>query len=169
MVKVTATENRETGSRASRRLRRAGKVPAVMYGKGMPTKNLVLDAHEFAAAMNQRFVPGILLEVEVGGKANLVKLAEIVRHPVRRELTHLDFLAVGASEETEASVELVADGVELFEQAITVRGPASAIPATISVKAPEGKDVVAASDLPLPSGVVLVSDPETQVARVLEH
>lgn len=170
MAKVVAVEGRTPGSAESRRSRRAGKVPAVLYGQGTAPRHLLVDAHEFVTALSNRVTPGSVLELEVGGTTWTVRLQEVQRHPVRRDLAHLDFLTLDVREETEANVELVVEGegILLEEASIVVRGKVRDLPGqlTIGLELFDGTEELVASGLPLPKGLVLVTDPDTVLARL---
>jgi large subunit ribosomal protein L25 len=170
VAKVVAVEGRTPGSAESRRWRRAGKLPAVLYGPGTAPRHLLVDAHEFVTALSNRVTPGSVLELEVGSTTLTVRLQEVQRHPVRRDLAHLDFLALDVREETEANVELVVDGegILLEEASIVVRGKVRDLPAqlTIDLALFDGAEELLAGQLPLPKGLVLVTDPDTVLARL---
>lgn len=171
MVKVVAERRDARGSAAARRLRRAGKVPGIVYGAGLAEPVAVtLDRHGFLTALGQHAVVGQLLDLEIEGEARTVKLQAVVRHPVRRELAHLDFLAVGASETLEVQVPLEAgEGVRLAVGLVAVAGVPSSIPSSLHVGADLLVDgVVTAGGLALPAGVSLVEAPETVVATAEE-
>ncbi len=170
MVQVVAETGREAGSRASRRLRREGSVPAILYGKSQEPLQLFVNAHDFEVALNHRVTAGVLVDLQVGGSTVLVKLQDVQRHPVRRVLSHLDFLAVDAGEEMEATVEILAAGVELLLSAIAVKGRPASIPAAVTVSAAdlEGGELLAGA-VRLPKGVSLVTAADTPVARASEE
>ncbi len=170
MVQVVAETGREAGSRASRRLRREGSVPAILYGKTQEPLRLFVNAHDFETALSHRVTTGVLLDLSVEGSTVLVKLQDVQRHPVRRVLSHLDFLAVDAAEEMEATVEVLADGVELLISSIVVKGQPAMIPAVVRVSAADiAEEVVLAGGIQLPKGVVLVTAADTPVARLSEE
>ncbi|MGC9154340.1 MAG: 50S ribosomal protein L25 [Ferrimicrobium sp.] len=172
MAKVIAYEGREPGSAESRRLRAAGKVPAVVYGGTTKTRNLFVDAHDFETALGHRVNVGALMELEVAGKVTTVQLQELQRHPVRRSLSHLDFLAINVREEMEATIELrsVSEELEMEEPSLRVRGHVKDIPdfLEISLEMLDEAETFTAGQIPLPKGVVLVGDPEAIVARLAD-
>lgn len=80
----------ESGSKASRQLREAGKIPAVVYGKGQDVKQLVLDGKEvrdYFANVASRNV-----ELDIAGAKQSVRFGEIQRHPISRDVQHIDFI-----------------------------------------------------------------------------
>ncbi len=168
---VVVERGRETGSPSSRRMRREGRLPAVVYGKDFETASISCDARELRAALSNRVVKGALLTIVLDGKPQLVQVQAVQRHPVRRDVAHVDFMAMRAGEVVTASVNLeVGVGVEGIANAIEVLGEASKMPAVIMVEASmanEGGEIAAGS-LVLPKGMSLVTEPETLVARLAE-
>lgn len=92
---LTAQPRQERGSAASRRLRRAGSVPAVLYGRGRETEAVSLDAREVRHAL-ARVPLGQRLVVTLGGQRHMVRVGEVQRDPVRDEVLHLDLVVEGA-------------------------------------------------------------------------
>ena len=84
----------EHGSRPSGRLRAAGKLPAVLYGKDIDPVSLVLDHHEVSIALPDTASREGELALVIGGTTHRVRLQAIQRDPVRRNAAHLDFVAV---------------------------------------------------------------------------
>jgi large subunit ribosomal protein L25 len=82
------------GSRPAGRLRAAGKLPAVLYGKGIDPVSLELDHHAVSKALQDATTRGEELNLVVGATTHRVKLHAIQRDPVRRTAAHLDFLAI---------------------------------------------------------------------------
>jgi large subunit ribosomal protein L25 len=93
-ITLDAEVRRETGSRPAGRLRAAGKLPAVLYGKGMDPVQLSLDHHDVRVALQDRTARESELTLNVGGTAHRVKVQSIQRDPVRNTAVHIDFLAV---------------------------------------------------------------------------
>ena len=87
---LKAEVRNETGSKVSRALRSEGKIPAVIYGKGQDVQNLVLDGKEvrdyFANVAQQK------LELDIAGKKQNVSFGEVQRHPISRDVLHIDFI-----------------------------------------------------------------------------
>ncbi len=93
-ITLNAELRPKTGSPASGRLRAQGKLPAVVYGKGMPSTSILLDHHEVSLAFKhtaQRSEPFTLV---LDGVSHTVKIHEIQRDPVRRSARHLDLMVV---------------------------------------------------------------------------
>src|SRR3954467_10329969 len=95
--KLTAAVRTETGKGASRRARRAGKVPAVLYGHGADPQHLLLSSHDFAAVLrNSGTNAGLTLDVQGKEQFALTRALEI--HPIRRSIQHADLLVVRRGE-----------------------------------------------------------------------
>jgi ribosomal protein L25 (general stress protein Ctc) len=86
-VRMSATARNEFGKGASRRFRREGTVPAVMYGSGSELRHLVLPGHELHLALR---IPRVVLDVEIDGSRVLVAPRDVQRDAVRQDLLHLD-------------------------------------------------------------------------------
>lgn len=168
-AEVVAELNRETGSPESRRLRREGKVPAVIYGREYASTPVACNARDLRHAFSNRVVKGALVTLVIEGKKQLVQVQDVQKHPVRREVSHVDFVAMTAGEIITASVNMEAEaGVELLTPAVEVSGKASAIPASISITADlanEEGDILASS-LPLAKQMTLITDGHAIVARL---
>lgn len=96
----------DAGKGASRRLRRAGRVPAIVYGGGKPAEAVTL-AHDFVvrAADDEAFYTHIL-DLKANGKADKVVVRDVQRHPSKPEILHLDFLRISEKEELRISIPL---------------------------------------------------------------
>ncbi|MGC8480610.1 MAG: 50S ribosomal protein L25 [Acidimicrobiales bacterium] len=170
-AEVVAEVKSATGSADSRRLRREGRVPGVLYGKGVEATPVSCDARDLRIAMANRIAKGALVTLVINGKKQLAQVQDVQRHPVRREVAHVDFLAMSATETITASIGLEAGtNVELAVNAIEVSGTFSQIPQSIAVEAAGADDegVILASSITLPSGLTLITDGETVVARLSE-
>ena len=174
-VKLVAELGRPTGSSSSRRLRHAGRVPAVVYGHGMKPLPISVGAREIRSALS---VHGLnqVLTLDVDGSTHLVLARQLQRHPVRHTLAHVDFQVVRRDEIVSADVPLVLVGTAtlverergLLEHTLTslsVRSTPEQIPQEIQVDV-SGLDIggaIRVRDLPLPSGVTTDVDPEEPV------
>ena len=173
-VRIAAEPRTEFGKGAARRTRRAGKIPAVLYGHGQDPRHISLPAREFAHAI--RGGANTLLSVELNGSRQLALPKQIQRDPVRGTIEHVDLILVRRGEKVTVSVpvlvtgEVVADGLVTHElDVVEVLADATRIPEGLEVSV-EGLPVgahVAAGQVPLPPGVTLVTDPEYLVISVL--
>lgn len=92
LVTLSATKREEFGKGAARRLRREGKLPAVVYGAGREVEHLVLDTHEVYLAI--KGTKKTQLNLDIAGTVTLVQVQEVQVDPVRRVLEHIDFVVV---------------------------------------------------------------------------
>ena len=104
--KITAFGREDAGKGASRRLRRAGRIPAIVYGGHADPASIELD-HEktWLASQNEWFYSSILT-MDVDGKSEQVLLRDMQRHPYRQQIMHLDFQRVSANEAIRTAVPL---------------------------------------------------------------
>lgn len=93
-IKISATPRTQSGKNAARRLRAAGQVPAVAYGKGAPAQALSVDPDAVIAALNSDRGKNVVVELDVDGKTTSAMIAEYQYHPLSRELLHADFVEV---------------------------------------------------------------------------
>jgi large subunit ribosomal protein L25 len=176
-VVLAAEVGRPLGSRAVRRLRRAGKVPGVIYGHGTEPLPVAVGARELRVALNGEAGANQLLSLDTGSGTYLTLAREMQRHPVAQTVTHVDFVIVRRDEVISADVpiNLVGEATEvhhgdgLVEQqmfTLAINALPANIPAGIEADINEltigGQ--VRVSDLVLPQGVTTDVDPETAVA-----
>jgi large subunit ribosomal protein L25 len=103
-LKLTAVKRADVGKGASRRARAGGRVPAILYGRGMEPVPLEVDRREFVAALRTDAGMNVLLDIEVDGKQTLALTRELQRDPVRGTLLHADFVQVSRREAIEVEV-----------------------------------------------------------------
>lgn len=165
----------EFGKGAARRARRAGLVPAVVYGHGGDPLHLDVPGHELFLIV--RGNANALVELKIDGKSQLALVKDVQRHPVSRNILHADFLAVKAGEKVDVEVPLVLVGeaapatqAAIEEHTITVKASATAIPESIEVDITGlvAGTVVRASDLVLPKGVECELDAEKDIVIISE-
>ncbi len=172
---LTASVRAKTGKGASRRARREGRVPAVLYGHGSDPQHLELPARELSAVLRHTGTNAILT-LDIEGKEQLALTKSLEIHPIRRTITHADLLVVRRGEKVTVEVNVVVEGeavpgtlVTQDANTIEVEADVLSIPEqlTISVEGAEPGTQFNAGQLELPSGVTLVSDPETLVVNVV--
>lgn len=171
-VRIAAEPRTEFGKGASRRARRAGKVPAVLYGHGTETRHLSLPGHELMLALK---TSNVLLRLEGLDKDNLALPKSVQRDAIKGFLEHVDLLVVSKGQKVEVEVPLVltgevkAPGV-LNQELVTVRVEVEAhnIPDQVEfdIQGMEIGAVPTAGEVELPQGATLVDDPETTVLTV---
>lgn len=150
-------------------------MPAVLYGHGAEPQHLNLNAREFAAVLRNSGANAVL-SLQLGGKEELALPKSIVVHPVRRNLQHIDLIIVKRGEKVtvEVSVHLegeAASGTLVTQDATTIEIGAEALSIpeslTMSIEGVEEGTQILAGDIPLPSGITLVSDPEMLVVNIV--
>ncbi|GBL28581.1 50S ribosomal protein L25 [Actinomycetes bacterium] len=174
-ISINGVLRTEFGKGASRRARRDGLVPAVIYGHGEKPQHITLPARELGVALKQS---NVLLDISIDGKTELTLPKAIVRHPLKQILEHVDLVLVRRGEKVVVAVpvhtvgEHNRDGIlEHVHNSIEVRVEATAIPSFLEVDI-EGMvsgESRYASDVKLPAGVELESDPKTIVVHVSER
>src|SRR5215204_2803267 len=107
---LTAQTGRPTGSAAARRLRKADIIPAVVYGHGMTPVNLAVGRRDLRVALSGPAGVNTVLDLTVDGTVYPAIVKDLQRHPVRRGVTHVDFLQVNLDEEITVSVPLRLEG-----------------------------------------------------------
>ncbi len=168
---LTASVRSQTGKGASRRARRAGKIPAVLYGHGSDPQHLELPGNEFAAVLRHSGTNAVLT-LNVDGKEQLALTKAIDVHPIRHTIQHADLLLVRRGEKVvvEVTVEVEgepASGTLVTQETSTVEIEAEALSIpeqlTVSVQDAQPGTQFTAGQIALPRGVTLVSDPELLV------
>jgi large subunit ribosomal protein L25 len=174
-VKISAEPRTEFGKGGARRIRRAGKVPAVLYGHGEKPKHISLPAREFAAAIRHGGANQVF-NIEISdGTTTLALTKAIQRDPVKDAIEHVDLLIVRRGERVtvEVPVQLVGepakDALVVTElDHLSVTAEAMHLPEHLEVSI-DGLEVgahVTAGQVPLPAGAELVTDPETIIAVI---
>src|SRR5215207_4063229 len=146
------------GSRATRRLRREGLVPGVVYGQGGDARPFQVSARELRVLLSEGHT---LLDLELdGSKAVPVVIKEQQHHPVRGDVLHLDFLEVRLDEEIQAEVPIELEGAD---QAPGVREGGVLEHVTRDVSAMEINDTINLASVSVPSGVKLMADDPEEI------
>ena len=171
-VKLTAELRTEFGKGAARRLRRAHKVPAVLYGHGSDPIHISLPGHETLLALR---TANALLSIDVNGKAQLALPKQVQRDPLKHTIDHVDLVIVRRGEKVTVDVPLHVDGeagpdtlVVVDHNSIPIEAEATHLPEQIVVSVeglPAGTQILA-GNLQLPDGATLSLDPETLVVNV---
>jgi len=168
---------RELGTRPSRRLRRGGRVPGVVYGLGGESVAVAVDARELRSVLNTEAGLNALLTLDVAGDRQLSLVKELQHHPVRNEVIHVDFIRVDADVAVEVEVRVVLAGeatkvtnedgvVDQVAFTVAVLAKPESIPNELSIDigGMAMGDTLRTGDLELPEGVELAGDPEDLVA-----
>ena len=174
-ITINGVVRTEFGKGASRRARRDGLVPAVIYGHGEKPQHITLPARELGVALKQS---NVLLDIVIDGKTVLTLPKAIVRHPLKQILEHIDLVLVRRGEKVVVSVPVHAigehdrDGVlEHVNNTIDVRVEATAIPnfLELDITGLAAGTSLYAGDVVLPAGVELESDVKMIVIHVSER
>ncbi|KQO01858.1 MULTISPECIES: 50S ribosomal protein L25/general stress protein Ctc [Arthrobacter] len=171
--KLAAHVRTEFGKGAARQARRANMIPAVIYGHGADPIHVLLPAKATTLAVR---TANALLTLDVAGEDHLALVKDIQRNPIKQIVEHLDLLTVRRGEKVEVDVaihiegEPAADVVSNLEAStVLVEAEATHLPETLTVSI-EGREVgqhVLASDIVLPQGVTLLTDPETLIVNLM--
>ncbi|MFG2085674.1 50S ribosomal protein L25/general stress protein Ctc [Spirillospora sp. NPDC048824] len=174
-VRIAAEPRTEFGKGAARRTRRAGKVPAVLYGHGTDPQHISLPGHALMLALK---TPNVLLTIEgLGNGAELALPKDVQRDPIRGFLEHVDLLLVKRGEKVvvELPVQLVGDvvpGGQVAQTAveISVEAEATQIPESVEldISGLEVDSQVLAKDLRLPPGTTLAADEDILILQILD-
>jgi large subunit ribosomal protein L25 len=175
-IRLAAETRTEFGKGGARRTRRAGKIPAVIYGHGADPRHVSLPAREFGLAI-KRNGANALLTLSLEGQEQLTIPKAIQRHPIKGDYEHVDLLAVRRGEKVTVDVPLVLTGdiapgglLGQDHNTVSLEAEATHLPTEIEVSI-EGLEVgahITAGDLILPAGSVLVTDAEALLVHVSE-
>ncbi|HSH45158.1 MAG TPA: 50S ribosomal protein L25/general stress protein Ctc [Longimicrobiales bacterium] len=181
-AKLKATLRDETGKSAARRMRREGRIPAVIYGTGEETRSLTLDAHDFELLVKRHALDTTLVELSIEGakskKPVRALVSEVQSHPYRPEVLHVDFLQIHAGERVTVEVPIritgTAEGVRAggvlqhvlheLEMECAVESIPEAI--EVDVTTLDIGDSVHVAELALPEGVEVLVDQDRTVCTV---
>lgn len=174
-IKISAEPRTEFGKGGARRTRRAGKVPAVLYGHGEKPKHIALPALEFAAAIRKGGINQLLaIEVSDGTRA-LALTKAIQRNPIKDTLEHVDLLLVRRGERVTVDVPVQLTGepanntlVMTEVDTLSVQAEATKVPETLeaSIEGKEAGSQITAADVTLPADVELAVSPELVIAVI---
>lgn len=171
---LTATRREEFGKGAARRIRRAGDIPAVLYGHGTDPVHLTLPGRETFLALRQA---NVLFTITIEGekKPLLALPKQVQRDPILPIIEHVDLLLVKAGEKVTVEVPIVIVGevregiVNQELQTLAIEASATSIPSEIEVTV-TGLEVgahITIADIALPEGATATDDPETLVLGVI--
>jgi large subunit ribosomal protein L25 len=173
-VRIAAEPRTEFGKGGARRTRRAGKIPAVLYGHGTEPRHIAIPARDFAFAIRGGI--NTLLTIDLGDGIELALPKAIQRDPIKGTFDHVDLLLVRSGEKVTVELPITITGepapgglVTQDLNSLTVEAEATHIPDRVEVSI-EGLEVgshVTAGQVVLPTGTTLVTDPETLVVGVV--
>ncbi|MGW3999022.1 50S ribosomal protein L25/general stress protein Ctc [Amycolatopsis sp. NPDC004772] len=175
-VRLSVEPRTEFGKGAARRTRRAGKIPAVLYGHGSDPRHFALPAIEFARVVRENGSNAVIT-LDLEGSSELALTKTIVVHPLKNYIEHVDLLVVKRGEKVTVDVPVVVTGtpgpgglVNQDVDTLQVEVEALHIPEQVEVSI-EGLEVgtqILAGQIQLPQGATLVTDPESLVVAVNE-
>jgi len=174
-ARIDAETRTEFGKGAARRTRRAGKIPAVLYGHGTDPQHLALPSLEFARVIREQGRNAVLT-LDISGTPQLALTKTVVTHPIRPYIEHVDLLVIRRGEKVVVEVALVVTGdaapgtlVTQELNTLEIEADVSNIPEQIEVSV-EGLVIgtqVQASEVTLPEGSTLRGEPEILVVNVV--
>ena len=176
---LRAETGRQLGSRASRRLRRSGMVPATLYGQDTEPVAVAVDERDLRNALSTDAGVNAVLTLEVGKDSHTSLARELQRHPTRGDITHLDFVKISLTDRVDAEVSIVLVGeplgareeggiIETVLATVTVNAVVTNIPESIELDISDLTigDSLKVEDLPEIDGVDILDDPEQTIVTV---
>ncbi len=176
-VTLIAETGRTTGTRPAKRLRAEGKVPGVVYGLDREPVSVVVPWTELRRALTTEAGLNALITLDVDGQHDLTIVKDLQRDPVRRSVTHVDFLRIDRDASISVDVPIVLRGeaheveinqgiVEQLMHTLLITSKPGSIPSQLEVDitALEIGGAVRVSDITLPEGVTTDIEPEEQIA-----
>jgi large subunit ribosomal protein L25 len=169
---LVAQTRTEFGKGAARRIRRAHQIPAVMYGHGTAPVHIALPGHETMLALK---AANALLSIEVDGTTQLALVKDVQRDPIKPVIEHVDLVVVRRGEKVTVDVQIHVTGEAAVDTVVTVENQtveleveATDIPENleVSVEGLQAGTQIHASDLVLPEGAQLATDPDILVVNV---
>lgn len=171
-VKLVATTRTDFGKGAARRTRRAGRIPAVLYGHGSDPLHVSLPGHETFLALKQA---NALFAIEIDGKTTLAITKDVQREPVKNVIEHVDLLIVTKGEKVDVEIPVVVVGesypgtIHIVElQKLELEAEATNLPrhVEVSIEGLVAGDLITAGAIALPAGATLITDPEAVVLTI---
>ena len=171
-TKVHAEVRENFGKGFARRLRAAGKIPAVIYGHGTAPLHVALPGHQVSLLIRRA---NVVLELDVNGTEQLTLVKDVQKDPVHQIIEHIDLLVVKKGEKIQVDVPVVVVGepapgtiVNLDSTSILLEVEATHIPqhVEVDVEGLEDGTHITAAELKLPKGAVLIADPEVLVVAI---
>jgi large subunit ribosomal protein L25 len=173
--KLVAEPRTQFGKGAARKIRRADKIPAVMYGHGTAPVHITLPGHDAMLALKQT---NALLTLVIDGEEHMALAKDVQRDPIKPVIEHVDLVVVRKGEKVTVEVGVHLEGEAGAETVVTMdhtslllEVDATAIPewVTVSIEGAEVGTRVLAGEVELPEGATLVTDPEALVVNVTKQ
>jgi large subunit ribosomal protein L25 len=170
--KLVAEVREQFGKGFARRIRAAGRIPAVIYGHGTEPQHVSLPGHQVGLILRKA---NQVLELDISGKTQLALVKDVQKDPVRQIIEHLDLVIVRKGEKVTIDIPVHVEGeaapnttVALDANTLSIEAEATHIPERLVINiegATEGTQFLA-KDIELPEGSTLISDPDTLVVNV---
>jgi large subunit ribosomal protein L25 len=170
--KLVAEPRDQFGKGFARRIRAAGKIPAVIYGHGTEPQHVTLPGHEVGLILRKA---NQVLELDISGKTQLALVKDVQKDPVHQIIEHLDLVVVRKGEKVTVDIPVHVEGesvagtiAALDANTLSVEAEATHIPErlTVNIEGAEEGTQIFAKDIELPEGSTLISDPDTLVVNV---
>ena len=171
-TKVTAETRTQFGKGFARRTRAAGKIPAVIYGHGTEPQHIILPGHQTALILRKS---NQVLELTIDGVESLALVKDVQKDPVLQIIEHIDLIVIRKGEKVQVEVNVHLEGESApgtmatqDSQTVLLEVLATSIPesVTVSVEGLEEGTLIHASDIELPEGAELITDPETVIVGI---
>jgi large subunit ribosomal protein L25 len=171
-VRLSAEPRTEFGKGGARRTRRAGKIPAVIYGHGTEPQHVSVPGHEVSLLLRKA---NALIELDIEGTTQLALVKDVQKDPVRQIIEHLDLIIVKAGEKVQVDVAVhivgePAPGLEADQdaKALLIETLATSIPERLeaNVEGLEAGAQILAKDVVLPAGCTLITEPDVLVVAI---
>ncbi|BEP12300.1 50S ribosomal protein L25/general stress protein Ctc [Acidothermaceae bacterium B102] len=175
-VRIAAEPRTEFGKGAARRVRRANKVPAVLYGHGTPPVHVSLPSHDLLIALKNGGANTLLRLEGLAAGEQLCLPKSVVRDPIKGSFEHVDLIIVRQGEKVTVEIRLnvvgdiTSDGMlDVSQNTLSVEAEATHIPSEfeISVEGFQVGDAIHARDIKLPANVTLAGDPDAVIVHVV--
>jgi large subunit ribosomal protein L25 len=170
--KLVAESRTVFGKGAARRIRATGKIPAVIYGHGTEPQHVTLPNHEVSLILRKA---NAVLDLDINGKSQLAPVKDVQKDPVRQIIEHIDLVVIRKGEKVTVDIPVhlegeAAPGTQVLQDAntLSIEAEATNIPEHVTVNIEglgEGTHITA-SQVELPAGSVLISDPDVLVVGI---
>ena len=170
--KLTAEPRTSFGKGAARKIRATGKIPAVIYGHGTEPQHVTLPSHEVGLILRKA---NAVLDLDINGKSQLALVKDVQKDPVRQIIEHLDLIVVRKGEKVTVDIPIhlegeAASGTSVNQDAntLSIEAEATNIPErlVVSIEGLEEGAHILASQVELPAGSTLISDPDLLVVGI---
>jgi large subunit ribosomal protein L25 len=171
--KLVAESRTVFGKGAARRIRATGKIPAVIYGHGTEPQHVTLPGHEVSLILRKA---NAVFDLDIEGKSQLALVKDVQKDPVKQIIEHLDLIIVRKGEKVTIDIPIqlegeAAPGVTVNQDAntLSIEAEATNIPERliVSIEGLQEGAQIHASDVELPAGSTLISDPELLVVGIV--